>query len=569
MDEDDKLDQASEFDPDARMDDDYNPYDDGDVADIVDSKDASPVSSDNGNDNLSPENENGGSQQEKNSVSSENVGGDTDDDAIDMPAALSGSVTSEEAKSDDGGEEDNNDGSDNAQVVCGSTEDEKKDNAPPAPFDEKISAASADKSPKGNVKILNKRFILSALVVTFGTIMLVAFLMPTKEKKMKGSDRDMARTGRLYDFEASADPFEDEDSDAADFNHYDDKSREEEKKKEEDDIPPLPFEDVKSEKPIYTQPTQSTTSTSGSGSTISIPDTRNDRLQGKSISGIKGLTSTQGRYSTDYQSQIKANTSTGQPTAGYTLPSKEEYMKNTLSMYTQANASMNAYSQQNDQSGKRSFYENGKEGAGDGTWLGLNTIWEGTIFEVITNGAINTDIPGEIVARVAKNIYSSQDGRYLLIPQNSLVLGTYNSSISYAQRRVQVAWHTLIRPDGYQINLGNMNGTDAEGASGVKGFVNDHPMGYLKAIVLMSVFSIVNTEFANQMKNTDNEYVQDIMANGQQVVNELGDKLIDRAMNVQPTLKVAKGTKINIVVNTTFALPPMEQVPVTQPYRKP
>ena len=83
MDEDDKLDQASEFDPDARMDDDYNPYDDGDVADIVDSKDASPVSSDNGNDNLSPENENGGSQQEKNSVSSENVGGDTDDDAID------------------------------------------------------------------------------------------------------------------------------------------------------------------------------------------------------------------------------------------------------------------------------------------------------------------------------------------------------------------------------------------------------------------------------------------------------------------------------------------------------
>lgn len=48
MDEDDKLDQASEFDPDARMDDDYNPYDDGDVAD-----------------NLSPENENGGSQQEK------------------------------------------------------------------------------------------------------------------------------------------------------------------------------------------------------------------------------------------------------------------------------------------------------------------------------------------------------------------------------------------------------------------------------------------------------------------------------------------------------------------------
>ena len=249
-------------------------------------------------------------------------------------------------------------------------------------------------------------------------------------------------------------------------------------------------------------------------------------------------------------------------------------MNNVLSAYSQAygnaNVSNNAYNMQNDQAGKNSFFNNGRQGnnVGQGEWLNLNTLWQGSIFEAVLTSELNTDLPGEITARISKNIYSSQDGRYLLIPQNSVLYGTYNSSISYSQRRVQVAWHTLIRPDGYQIQLGNMNGTDAKGASGLKGFVNDHPMAYLKAIGLMSVFSIVNSEFNAQMGKTDNPYVQNIMANTQQVTNELADKLIDRAMNVQPTIKIKSGTKINIVVNQNLILPPVENIEVTQPYHR-
>lgn len=113
-----------------------------------------------------------------------------------------------------------------------------------------------------------------------------------------------------------------------------------------------------------------------------------------------------------------------------------------------------------------------------------------------------------------------------------------------------------------------MNATDPKGASGLKGFVNDHPFAYLKAIGLMSVFSIVNSEFQSSMGDTDNEYVQNIIANTQQVTNELGEKLIDRAMNVQPTIKIKAGTKINIVANQTLTLPPCDEIPVVQKYRK-
>ena len=157
-------------------------------------------------------------------------------------------------------------------------------------------------------------------------------------------------------------------------------------------------------------------------------------------------------------------------------------------------------------------------------------------------------------------------GRYLLIPQNSILYGKYNSSISYAQSRAQIVWERLIRPDGYALDLGGQNASDAKGASGVKGFINDHPLAYVKAILLMSVFSAVNTEFTGVGKYTDNQYAQNAAANAQQITAQLGEKLIDRAMNVQPTIKIPAGKKINIITNQTFSLPPVPMVPVTQRY---
>lgn len=312
-------------------------------------------------------------------------------------------------------------------------------------------------------------------------------------------------------------------------------------------------------------------------STWTPPDTRNDALQAKTIKGIKGITPTQNRYATNYEEQIEKNAATvaaeNNPfsnlagTSGMlSLPSKEDYTKNLLAMQKTMNKS--DYQSQNNQENKISFHNSGKENAGNGEWLGLNTLWEGTIFEAELKTAINTDLPGEITAVITKNVYSSQDGRYLLIPQNSILIGSYNSEISYAQSRVQVAWNTIIRPDGYRIDLGNFNGVDAQGASGIKGRINEHIGQYIKAIFIMSLFNIISNEFDYSMKNNDNLYAQNVLANSQAVATELGNKLIDRAMDIQPTIKIKEGTIVKIFVNRTLSLPPLDPVPVTQPYRK-
>ena len=306
------------------------------------------------------------------------------------------------------------------------------------------------------------------------------------------------------------------------------------------------------------------------GYTVEVPDTRNDRLQGKTISGIKGLTSTQESYATNYEVQKEMNS---MEAASNTRVTGSSSMRNSLdpdkySSQLLSSLNTNSYESQNDQKGKSSFYNQNRGTGGSGLWLGLNTIWQGTIFNVVLTSEINTDLPGEVTGRVSKNVYSSQDGRFLLIPQNSVLIGNYNSSISYSQSRAQVIWHTLIRPDGYQINLGAMNGTDTKGSAGLKGFVNDHPMAYVKAILLMSTFSIINGEFQATQKETNNQYVQNIAANSQEMVNKLGEKLIDRAMDVQPTIVIKAGTEVNVVVNQNLTLPEYKKPEVTQKYMK-
>jgi type IV secretion system protein VirB10 len=304
------------------------------------------------------------------------------------------------------------------------------------------------------------------------------------------------------------------------------------------------------------------------------PDTKGDGLQSKNIAGIKGITPTQRQYldgGGSYQSYPQSATSDN-PYAQYGMPGKDDYTAQMLSQYAQQSpagyAPGNTYANQNDQSGKMNFYNAGRENAGNGVWLGPATIWQGTIFEAVLTSNINTDLPGEVTAILSKNIYSSLDGRYLLIPQNSRLYGSYNSSISYSQSRVQVGWHTLIRPDGYAINLGNMAATDAQGAAGVKGHINDHLFQYVKALALMSAFNIINSEFENTTQETDNQYVQNILANSQSIATTLGSKLIDRAVDVQPTITIKAGLKINIVANTNLALPPLPPYDVTMPYHR-
>lgn len=231
-----------------------------------------------------------------------------------------------------------------------------------------------------------------------------------------------------------------------------------------------------------------------------------------------------------------------------------------------ANQNASSYEKQNDQRGKEEFMNRAKGEGGKYQWNSEFSLWKGTVISAVLDTGINTDLPGVVKATVTTNVYSSNNGKYLLIPQGSQLIAEYNSSISYGQNRVQVAWNTLIRPDGLEIDLGNLNGVDAYGASGYKGFRTEHPFEYAKAIGLIAVFSILDTKANNMIGNSSNQYAQNALSDAYKTTKTLTDKIVDRALDVQPTIKIPAGKEIKLITNVTMDIPPLDPYPVEQRY---
>ena len=432
-----------------------------------------------------------------------------------------------------------------------STEDQEEQHT----FEAKADVNDVFRQKKGG---LDKNRIIGCIVIFVSVFMVVATISLFKGDKRKeevAKKKKEPAQNVMANYENMAELIE-----QGELGNYETENTESDEsvESEDEEIPAVP---QLSEKRYLTE-------SSSSSGTVGKPrpDTSANKLQARSISGIKGLTDTQRTGSSNTAERTEHTNGQNNAYAQFGMPDKSEYMQQMLSMYGQQNGS--SYTLQNGQQQKNDFYNKGRENAGMGQWLPVNTVLMGTIFTVELMNNINTDLPGSVSGRVTKNIYSA-DGQYILIPQGSIVLGNYNSSISYAQSRVQVAWNTLIRPDLYQINLGNMEGTDVQGAAGLKGWINDHPLEYVKAFALMSFVNLINIEFKNQIGAYDNnEYVQNILADAQSVMNQMGTKIVDRAMDIQPTISIKAGTIINVVVNTNLTLPVLEPYPVEQPYRR-
>lgn len=277
----------------------------------------------------------------------------------------------------------------------------------------------------------------------------------------------------------------------------------------------------------------------------------------------------------DYSSPIGGtssyqNTNMGNGTSSYMTSSdyaaySQNRMNDLMAQMQGLNANTNSYLSQNMQNNKQQFF-NQNSGNTNMQWNNEYSLFYGTIIPAVLITGINTDLPGVVIAQVTSNVYSSQTGEYLLIPAGTKIYATYNSSVSYGQDRVQVAWNKMIRPDGLEIDLGNFVGVDKRGYAGYDGWVNTHPFETLKALGLIAAFSIFDTKIGNMQAAQDNMYAQNVIAETYSEINKLGGKIIDRALDIQPTITIPQGKEVKIITNVTMTLPPFEQKQVYEKY---
>lgn len=155
------------------------------------------------------------------------------------------------------------------------------------------------------------------------------------------------------------------------------------------------------------------------------------------------------------------------------------------------------YEEQNMQAGKEQFIRDARSGVKADSYLRSTRTAPMSAFEIkagweipaAMEQALNSDLPGELKALVISSVFDTPTGQYLLIPQGSRLVGTYDSRIGYGQDGVQVVWNRIILPDASSIDLAGMSGVDSHGNAGFRDQVDHHYRRVIGFAALTSLFS--------------------------------------------------------------------------------
>jgi type IV secretion system protein VirB10 len=180
-------------------------------------------------------------------------------------------------------------------------------------------------------------------------------------------------------------------------------------------------------------------------------------------------------------------------------------------------------------------------------------VQAGTVIPAALITGLRSDLPGQITAQVTEPVYDSPSGRYLLIPQGARLIGQYDSSVAFGQSRVLLVWNRLIMPDGKSIVLERQPGADTEGYAGLEDDVDYHWGSLLKGALLSTILS-VGAEAGSSAQ--DDAIVHSLRQGASNSVSQTGQQIVQRQLNIQPTLTIRPGFPVRVIVTRDLVLEP-------------
>ncbi|MCK1432166.1 MULTISPECIES: TrbI/VirB10 family protein [unclassified Bradyrhizobium] len=184
-------------------------------------------------------------------------------------------------------------------------------------------------------------------------------------------------------------------------------------------------------------------------------------------------------------------------------------------------------------------------------------VQAGTVIPGALITGIRSDLPGLVTAQVTENVFDTPTGRFLLVPQGARLIGMYDSQVTFGQSRVLLVWTRLIMPNGRSIVLERQPGADTAGYAGLKDQVDNH-WGELFKAAALSTFLAVGTELGagSDTNSNDSAIIQALRHGASDSLNQTGQQVVRRSLNIQPTLTVRPGFPVRVLVNRDLILAP-------------
>ena len=176
----------------------------------------------------------------------------------------------------------------------------------------------------------------------------------------------------------------------------------------------------------------------------------------------------------------------------------------------------------------------------------------GSVIPAALITGIRSDRPGLITAQVTQHIYDSPTGNMLLVPQGTRMIGEYSNDVGFGDRRVLLVWNRLIFPNGRSIVLERQPGADTQGYAGLEDGVDYHWWDLAKAAGLSTLLSVG----AELTMDDDDRLIEAIRNGAQDTINDAGQQIVRRQLQVRPTLTIRPGYPVRVIVTRDLILEP-------------
>lgn len=177
------------------------------------------------------------------------------------------------------------------------------------------------------------------------------------------------------------------------------------------------------------------------------------------------------------------------------------------------------------------------------------TVPQGTLITAVLETALDSTAAGQVRALVTRDV-AGFDGSRILIPRGTRLYGLYESNVAQGQKRAQIRWSRLLRPDGATIAL-DSPAADPLGRAGIRGKVNNHFFERLGNAVLSTTVNL-----GSALASRSGSSVIVAVPNGAQ-----SNVVLQNSDQIKPTLTVKPGTRVSVFVQHDLDFTSVDSAP--------
>jgi type IV secretion system protein VirB10 len=194
-------------------------------------------------------------------------------------------------------------------------------------------------------------------------------------------------------------------------------------------------------------------------------------------------------------------------------------------------------------------------------------IYEGLTLDTVLMNRLDGDAVGPVKVLVSNPVYS-HDHQHVLIPEGTIVLGEARKIGAAGfgqQRRISVAFHRMLMPDGYSVDLDQFHGLDQIGEEGLKDLVNNHYLQIFGTSIALGVIAGA-AQISQGGSNLNSSGSQSFTNGAASSVSQSATTILDRFIQIPPTITIREGHRVKVYFTQDMLLPAYENHRIAQSF---